>query len=641
MTLSKYGHQELFRICLCSLLVVAAGLLAYHNSLTGAFVFDERTSIVENPTIRHLWPIWPVLSPPREGGTTVRGRPLVNLSFAVNYALGGTEVRGYHALNLTIHLLAGLTLLGIVRRTLLQSRLRARFGSVALPLALATAVIWTVHPLQTEAVTYVVQRAESMMGLFYLLALYCFIRGAESRLSNIWYGLSVAACVLGMACKEVMVTAPVMILLYDRTFVSQSFREAWRRRWPLYLGLATTWVLLGYLVISSGNRGGSVGFGLDIAWWTYGLTQFEAIVDYLRLVVWPHPLVFDYGTRLASSAAEVWPYALITGVLIVGTVVALRRSPAIGFLGAWFFVILAPTSSIVPVATQTMAEHRMYLPLAATLVLVVMGVHALAGRRSIVVFIVIATGLGFLTARRNEDYQSELTLWGDTVAKWPENRRAQINLGLALVKAGRLPEAIQHYEQALQINSSDAEAHNNLANALFQMGSVRAAIEHYEQALRIRPNDSGVCNNLGNALMRAGNIPAAMERYEQALRISPNDAVVHHNLGSALMQSGNVEAAIEHYERALHIAPEYAEAHNNLAKALFRAGKIQEAIGHFEQALRIQPDSAEIHNNLGIVLARQGKLVDAQRQFERAVALDPGLEAARHALDDLRQRTEH
>src|ERR1039458_595429 len=154
------------------LLVVAVGLVAYHNSFTGPFIFDDMYTIRDNPTIRRVWPIWQALSPPHRGGTTVEGRPLINLSFAVNYALGAYHVWGYHALNLSVHILAGLTLLGVVRRTLRQPRLRGRFSAAADGLALATAVLWMVHPLQTESVTYIVQRAESLMGLFYLLTLY-------------------------------------------------------------------------------------------------------------------------------------------------------------------------------------------------------------------------------------------------------------------------------------------------------------------------------------------------------------------------------------------------------------------------------------------------------------------------------------
>jgi len=287
------------------LLVIAAGLLAYHNSFTGPFIYDDLPSILTNLSIRHLWPIWHALSPPHEGGITVEGRPLVNLSLAVNYAFGGYNVWGYHVVNLAIHLLAGLTLLGVVRRTLLRPVLRERFGAAANELAVATAVLWTVHPLQTESVTYVVQRAESIMGLCYLLTLYCFIRGAESRRPGVWYGVSVVACGLGMASKEVMVSAPLMVLLYDRTFLSGSFREAWRRRWPLYLGLAAGWILLGVLVASWQLPATSANAQrLGLSWRQYLATEPGVILYYLRLSVWPHPLCLDYWVRPLGHGRE-------------------------------------------------------------------------------------------------------------------------------------------------------------------------------------------------------------------------------------------------------------------------------------------------------------------------------------------------
>jgi hypothetical protein len=163
------------------LAVVFAGLLAYQNSFFGPFVFDDTDSIFQNRTIRHLWPPWEALSPPHGSGATVEGRPLLNLTFAVNCALGGTTPWGYHVVNLVIHILAGLVLFGIARRTFLQPVMAKRFETEATSLALAIAVIWTIHPLQTKAVTYVSRRAESLMGLFYLLTMYCFVRGAESE----------------------------------------------------------------------------------------------------------------------------------------------------------------------------------------------------------------------------------------------------------------------------------------------------------------------------------------------------------------------------------------------------------------------------------------------------------------------------
>ncbi len=362
---------------------MVAAVLAYHNSFSGPFIFDD-VGISQNPTIRQLWPIWKPLCPPNHG-ETVTGRPLLNLSFAANYAVNGLNVWGYHVANLAIHVLAALLLFGILRRTFLLP------GGADIPvclmnqdsrgrhkifLALAIALLWAIHPLQTESVTYIVQRAESLVALFYLLTLYCFIRGATSGRGRFWYAAAVLACLLGMASKEVMVSAPLMVLLYDRAFLAGSFREAWRRRYGVYLALASTWVLLGWLVIVAGGRGGSAGFGAGVGSWAYLCTQFGAIVHYLKLSVWPHPLLLDYGRETVPITLEIVPDAILVVLLGLTTLVALWRWPKIGFLGAWFFAILAPTSSIVPVATQVIAEHRMYLPLAAVVTAVSLGGYA-------------------------------------------------------------------------------------------------------------------------------------------------------------------------------------------------------------------------------------------------------------------------
>lgn len=554
------------------LLVIAAGLLAYHNSLTGPFIFDDVDSILENPTIRRLWPIWEPLSPRI---WQVQGRPLTNLSLAINYALGGYEVWSYHVLNLAIHLLAGLTLLGVVRRTLLQPTWRGRFDTTALPLALAIAVIWTVHPLQTESVTYVVQRAESLMGLFYLLTLYCFIRGAESPSPGKWYAFSVTACLLGMASKEVMISAPVMVLLYDRVFVAGSLREAWRRRWPLYVALATTWILLGYQMVSTA-RGG--GYFVNMPRETYALTQLYAIAHYLQLAVWPHPLVFDYGTHAAASIAEVVPHALIVALLLGGTLVSFWRWPSLGFVGVWFFAILAPTSSVIPLATQTIAERRMYLPLAAVVAVAVFGAftfgkHLLGARQGLDRWVgwsatgAVALLLGFLTIQRNFDYRSALAIWQDTINKCPDNPRAHLYMGNALSDADRLEDAIQHYEQALRISPDFAKAHNGLGIVLARTGRIPEAIEHFEQAIQFKPDLADAHYNLAHALIVVGKVPEAVEHLEETLLLKPDDVEAHYNLGNALAGLGRLPEAVAHWEQAVRLKPDFAEARNNLALA--------------------------------------------------------------------------
>ena len=618
--------------------IILAALAVYHNSFAVPFLLDDAPSITQNASIRHLWPIWSALSPPST--SFVGGRPVVNFSLAVNDALGGTVVWGYHAVNLAVHILAGLALYGIVRRTLLCPVLRERFGACAMQLALAVAVLWTVHPLQTEAVTYISERCESLMGLFYLLTLYCFIRGTDTQKSSWWFALSVVACLLGMASKEVMVTAPVMVLLYDRTFISGSFREAWTRHRRLYLGLASTWVLLGYPMVGLHYRG--AGYGLGIPWWAYALIECRAVVNYLWLALWPHPLVFDYGEFVAiRHIAKVAPYAAMLAVLVAGVLVELKRRPAIGFVGAWFFVILAPTSSVVPVVGQPMAEHRMYLPLAAVVTLAVVAAVAIGKRlfdkQQGVLLGCVAGGsvvvlLTFLTIQRNRDYNSVVTIWQDTVGKRPNNPRAHNNLGAALLQTGLVPEAIEHYQQALRIKPDYAEVHYNLGIALARLGKAQEAITHYEEALRIKPDYAEAHNNLGAALMGQGRLPEAIGHYEQALRIRPNFAEAHNNLGTVLAQTGKIEEAIAHFEQALRIEPDFAKAHYNLGIALARLGKAQEAITHYEEALRIKPDYAEAHFNLGLALEKLGRAPEAIEHYQQALRIKPDFTQAQNAL---------
>lgn len=591
---------------------------AYHNSLGGPFVFDDVPAIVENPSIRRLWPLGPVLAPELDGGLTISGRPLVNLSLALNYALGGGAVRGYHLVNLLIHALAGLVLFGAVRRTWARFR-----PAEALPAAFCVALLWLLHPLQTAAVTYVVQRAESLVALCYLLTLYGFIRGVEPDHRGRWFGLSLTSCLAGMASKEVMATAPLLVLLYDRTFVAGTFREAWRLRWRYYLGLAGTWLLLAWLVAGTTGRGGTAGFGTTIGPWSYLLTQCQAIVHYLRLAVWPDPLVFDYGTATVSRLGDVWPQALLLVALAAATVLALVRRPVWGFAGAWLFLVLAPSSSIVPVASQTMAEHRMYLPLAALVVLVVAGLQARLGRRSVVVSGVLAALLVGLTLRRNTDYRSEVVLWTDTVAKQPANGRAHNNLGKAVFAAGRPEEALAHYAEAIRLQPAAPEPYYNLGLALARAGRPAEAVARYEEALRLQPAYPEAHNNLGNVLLASGRLDEAGVHYEEAVRLKPGFAEAHGNLANVRLEQGRGAEAIRHGEEAVRLDPRAAAARYNLGNALAQARRLPEALAHYEEALRLKPDYADVANNLGNVLVELGRLPEAVTAYERAVRLDP------------------
>jgi tetratricopeptide (TPR) repeat protein len=606
------------------LVIVLAALAAYHATFSAPFVFDDTDSIVGNPTIRRLWPIGPVLSPPAATGQTVGGRPLLNLSLALNYAIGGLRVEGYHLTNLGIHLLAGLTLFGIVRRTL-------RRRPSATLLAFAVALLWTVHPLQTESVTYLIQRAESLMGLCYLLTLYGFIRYAEGTHAG-WAVLSFLACLGGMATKEVMVSAPVMVLLYDGVFVTGGLRAAWRRHGRLHLALAGTWLLLAALVLPNHTRGGSTGFGSGISWAHYVRLQFPAIVHYLRLAVWPHPLIFDYGTQWVGWPGLDLPAAVAVLALVALTVAALRRCPAVGFLGAWFFAILAPTS-LVPGNRQTLAEHRMYLALIPVVVALVLGLDRLwerAGRSSrwtLVTCLGLAAAGTALTARRNEDYRSNLVLWADTVAKVPGNPYAQADLGVALDGAGDEAGAAAHYAEALRLKPDMPnlhKAHDDLGIALAKLGRLPEAQAQFEEAVRLMPSFPAAHNDLGNALRREGRLGEAEAELREAVRLQPDYTTAWLNLALVCSNGGRWPEAIAAGRRAAELEPADAETHLQLANVLAQAGQLADAVPEYERSLQLNPRSAAAHDHLGHAWAALGRPEAAARELAAAARLGPG-----------------
>jgi tetratricopeptide (TPR) repeat protein len=628
------------RAFLAGCVISLAALAVYANSFSGPFLFDDLSSTVDNPTIRHLWPPWVPLVPPHSHqGLTVEGRPLLNLSLSVNYAISGTNVWSYHALNLVIHVLAALALFGIVRRTLKRlknsavptSPAESTWVSDADPtlLAFAVALLWVMHPLQTESVTYIIQRAESLMGLFYLLTIYCFIRAVDSGGSGDrqgfgagWSVLCFVACLLGMASKEVMVSAPLMVLLYDYTFIAGSFREAWRQRHRLYLGLTSTWLAVVFLTLWNGNRGGTAGFGINIKPWTYALTQIQAISHYLWLAVWPRTLIFDYGTQWVKQASDVVPYALVIGALVAVTVVGLRRRSPIGFLGVWFFAILAPTSSIIPGNRQTLAEHRMYLPLAAVIALAVCGGYALLKRirgeptdianqakltvasRPAVAWLVVpfalAAGLGALTFQRNEVYKSQLSLFRDSVIKRPGNAFAHYNMGKALDESGAKEEAIEQYLAAIRLDPTRPQAYDNLGKTFDDLGRLPEAIEQYRAAVRVNPDDATAHDNLGRGLLKMGRKEEALDQFNDLIRLRPDDFEARDNLGGVLLELGRIPDAIQQLQAALLINSGRFETHYMLGNAYLLLGRASDAIAQYEQTLRLNPDLPEARANLAI-----------------------------------------
>jgi tetratricopeptide (TPR) repeat protein len=561
--------------------ITLATLVAYENSFGNPFLFDDDPTILKNPTIRRLWAISDVLCPPKNG-ETVTGRPLLNLTMAINYAISGEEPWSYHAGNLAIHILAALTLFSILRRTFLLPTMCRRWGENALPLAFVIALLWAIHPMQTESVTYVVQRAESLVGLLYLLTLYCFLRSVCSPRPMAWWAATALVCLLGMASKEVMASAPLVVCLFDRAFVATSWREVFRRRWALYAAMACTWTLLAWLVLTTGDRGGSAGFGVSMSRRAYLGTQTGAILHYLRLAVWPHPLVFDYGTPLVQSLKEVVPSGAAVLLLGLATLAALWRWPKVGFLGAWFFAILAPTSSVVPVVTQTIAEHRMYLPLAAVWTGIVAaccwaGRQMVQARRislqgakmaAVAAVTVVAILFVSMTHQRNLVYRSAFAMWEDTLAKMPDSARAHNNFGIQLVHAGRVSEGMAEYRKAVELKPDFVDPHYNLGLEFGDQGRTEEAMAEYEAALKIKPDHEGAMNSLAILLVDRGRIDEAIELYKKVIEIKPSLGEVRYNYANALVAQKKYKEAIPLYEAAVKLKPDLADAHCDLALLL-------------------------------------------------------------------------
>ena len=590
--------------------LTALAFSLYANALPAPFVFDDDHAIVINEQIRHV----STSLSPTEPGSPLAGRPLVSLTFAVNYAAGGLDPRGYRLVNIAMHVVNALLLFAVAARTL-------QVGGVpsSREVAFAIALIWMVHPLVTEPVDYVSQRTELMMAAFFLATLYFGSGGSPTRPTR--PVASVLCCALGMACKETMVVAPIVVLLYDRTFIFGSFREAFRQRGGYYAALCATWLVLVALLWSS-PRGDSAGFaGASVSPWTYLLNQSVMIARYLRLAFWPAGLVLDYGEPAHVTFAQVAPYAIAVAALLAATVVALVRMPAIGFLGAWFFLTLAPTSSIMPISTEVGAERRMYLPLMAVVAFAVVAVRGFAGsrvrgfagsrvrrfegspvRRFAVA--VVALLLAIATYQRNAEYLSGLTLWQSVLDRWPAHARAHRNLAAELKLANRPDEEIVHLRAAVQ---DLPEIRNVLGLELLALGRNGEAADELQRYVRDNPRDADAWANLGNALSALGRHDEALQAFQRAVAINPDNGLSQRNLALQYFQQNDFDHAVVHAREAVRLTPNEAAAHNLLGLALIGQQQVDDAIAEFRASLALQPDDNDASGFLERTLKATGR----------------------------------
>lgn len=637
------------------LFLAMAAFVVYYNSLRGEFVFDDEPILARVPSSPVFWPL-------HEAWLFGR-RAFVELSWNLNHALLGAQPAGYHAVNIAIHILATIALYLLAQLLLRSDKMPDHLRNHSRALAFVIALIWTVHPLNTESVTYIVQRYESMAGMLILFVLYFSARAALAQdaprigaptKSWCWFALAIVTGILALYSKEIAAGIAVPALLMDRAFVSGSFKNSLKKRGWFYGAL----LLLPLLYFVSPNATVGLVASNDSSVQTFnagfGATQFSpiqylfsqggAILHYFRLAFWPHPLCFDYfdwmpGPRLLDD----FPRASVIGVLVLATFWAIWKRPAIGFIGAFFFVLLAPSSSFIPVR-DVVVEHRMYLPLIAIITLVVAGVWTLMCRAGakrnmmrgavaagIFAVTIIVIALASLTVLRNENYANSLELLGQAAEVRPNNPRPLRNMAAILVERHDRPqwrtEAMTCLARAIELEPNDVEGRIFFARLASEIGRHELAIEQYDKILAGRPNEAPVYWRRGNARLQQGKIDAALDDFSRAILENPNFAEPHASRGLALILLDRRAEGIASMRRAVELSPNEPTFRLSLAGALADEPLSQaraEAREMFDRLTQSHPRVASAWAGAGSLLVDEGKFDEGLSRLETALQLEPG-----------------
>lgn len=555
------------------IVLVAGILVAYYNSFAGKLAFDDHAYLGTDKFV-HL-----------ETLAAASNRPFLFWTLAANHRWSGSNAFGYHAVNLAIHVAAAVTLALLVRRLTVN-----RVGGGTW-LAVATALVWGVHPLTTQAVTYLIQRGESLASLFYLLALFAVARsadrpvggGASAMRAALWGLCAILSAWLGMLSKEIAGTLPLAAIVLDRVCFATSWSELARRRGWLYLGMVSPWLwFLPWLVtyvtgyVARPNPQGALA-GVGWTPWEYFSNQPAVILHYLRLAVWPDRLCLDYAWQPAERFLDV---ALAFGLMVIAglaTVVGLWRRKLWAVAMAGFFLVLAPSSSFLPIADLAF-EHRMYLPLAFVVALALYGGYGLItaatarwnARRLatplFTAFVAIAVaGFAARTVARNRDYAEPARLWRSAIELNPRNYRAHSNLGCVLYEEGDYRAAAEAFTTSLRLHREDGNAWAGLAACLHKLGELKSALRCFRQALARLPQSAVAHNDMGACLDEMGDHPAAEQAFRRAVELDPNFAIAAHNLGDLLLRRDADHEAARWLESALRLDPRLAPARRKLA----------------------------------------------------------------------------
>ena len=595
------------------LAIPLATLIAYWPALQGGFVWDDNAHVTTAAmrSFHGLWRIWFSL------GATQQYYPLLHSAFWLEHRLWGDAVLGYHLVNLAQHASAACLVILIVRR-------------LALPGAWLAGLVFALHPVCVESVAWISEQKSTLSAVFYLSSALIYL-GFDRTRRRSHYLWATALFVCALLTKTVTATLPAALLV---VFWWKRGRLDLRRDvCPLLpwfamgavAGLFTAWV--------ERTSIGAQGADFAIAPLQRLLIAGRVPWFYAAKLFWPVNLMFTYP-RWNIDPAAWWQWLFPIGLLAAFILAAKRRAAlaALLFFVGTLFPVLG-FLNVYPFRFSWVADHFQYLACLGIIVPLVGQAGSLRRAGSPLLLLTLA----ILTFRQAAMYADAETLYRTTLARNPASWMAHNNLGVALAKDGRTPEAIDEYQAALRIKPDYAEPHNNLATILSrQPGRMPEAIAEAREALRLKPDYPEALVNLGSILApMPGRLPDAIAAYQAALRIKPDHAEAHNDLGLALLEMpGRLPGAITELEAAVQLEPDNPQMHDNLAGALARVpGRLPDAIAEVQAALEIAPGDPQAHDFLGRALSQMpGRLPDAIAEFETALRIAPGFAQAHNDL---------
>jgi tetratricopeptide (TPR) repeat protein len=646
-------------IIVCLFLIVATLAVFWQLSNHEFVDFDDDTYVSENSHVQTgltkegiVWAF-----------TTTHANfwhPLTWLSYMLDCQLFGLDPGMHHLSNLLLHMANSILLFLVFRRM-----------TGALWCSAFVAALFALHPLHVESVAWVSQRKDTLSTFFWMLTMWSYVWYVERPGVN-RYLLVLLFFILGLMAKPMLVTLPFVLLLLDywpfgrfqlgqsNGFISNlsnpqkrsvALRLVWEKI-PLFV-IAGASSIVAVLAQQSGGAIGSLDkypVSLRIA------NALVSYVSYIGKMIWPHHLALPYPHPGAIPSWQVVGAGLLLVCVSVLVVLWARKYPylAVGWL--WYLGTLVPVSGLVQVGSHAMGDRYTYVPLIGLFVVIAWGVSDLLPRwryRNVVLAVSTGIVLSVLMTKswvQIRYWQNTMTLFKHTLSVTANNVKAHNNLGIALLRQGRLDEAFAHFAEALRMSPNNAALYYNLGLALLRQENFKEAIVHYFKAVEINPNLVEAHRDLGTALSRQGRFKEAIEHFSEALRIQPSNPDLHTSLGNLLLRQGrldeaiaqlnkgNLNRAIGHFAESLRMKPDNAMAHNNMGNALARQGNLDEAVVHYSEALRIRSDDENVHYNLGFVLKRQERFKEAIEHFSEALRINPNNVKARRSLEDALHR---